>query len=207
MSGDEINYNKLYKMIIIGDSNVGKSNMLYVYINGKYGETDELKSTIGIEYYSKIYKWGKDIVKYQFWDTAGQEKYRSICKFYYINVNSIILVYDITCQKSFDNLPKWLDEIDTNCIVKDDVKVKILLVGNKIDDDNLRQVPYEKGKEFAEQHGFDFIETSIRSSSLNKCLDEFVYTVYKENNHHIPERDDEVIKLQEKVEENTGCFC
>ena len=124
----------LAKVVLCGDSAVGKTNLLMRYLLGTY--QPETKATIGVDFFAKNVVIGEKNVKIQFFDTAGQEKYRSICSTYFKNVNGIILVYDITNRKSFESLEGWLDTIYRYS----DPDIKIMLIGNKKD---LEDIPEE----------------------------------------------------------------
>ena len=148
----------LYKILLLGDSSVGKTCFLMRYADNTFQEIH--MSTIGLDYKLKNVQLddGK-IVKIQIWDTAGQDRFRSITKNYYKGAHGIILIYDVTSRKTFENIQNWVTQI------KEEVseKVNIILVGNKIDDENNRKVSSEEGKKMADQWGLDFFETSAKS--------------------------------------------
>lgn len=145
------------KTIILGDSGVGKSTLLYKYYNNKY--SDDITSTIGINYISKnVDIFDDKNVKIQIWDTAGQERFRSIISTYYRNVAGCILAYDITNLESFHNCSYWLNEIASK-----NKYVKVYLVGTKLDLDEKRQVPYKLASKFAEERNIPFYEISSKN--------------------------------------------
>ena len=132
----------LYKILILGDSSVGKTCFLMRYADNIFQETH--MSTIGIDYKLKnIYLEDDKLVKLQIWDTAGQDRFHSITKTYYKGANGIILIYSVIDKKTFANVRNWLSSIKNE--VSD--KVVIFLVGNKIDAEDLREVTYEQGEE------------------------------------------------------------
>ena len=140
------------KIIIIGDTGVGKSNFLNRFINGKFSQISQ--PTIGIDYKSKIIVLPKtkQNINLQFWDTAGQERYRSLNKLYFQRVQGIILMYDITKRESFEDLGSWTKLIFDNLDY-----IPIVLIGNKLDDaEQNRIVREEEGKSFANENNFLF---------------------------------------------------
>ena len=131
-------YDYIYKIIIIGDSGVGKSNILSRFIKGEF-EIDS-KHTIGVEFSAKTLTIDNKTIKIQVWDTAGQERFRSMIPSYYRDIDGVILVYDLTNIKSFENIEQWYNELMTYA----DKKVNILLVGNKLDQDHIRCIKKKK---------------------------------------------------------------
>lgn len=151
-------YDSLYKMIIIGNSSVGKSAIMVRRCNEIY--TDSTMSTIGVDFrYSVIDIDGK-IIKLQIWDTAGQERFRTITSAYYRGVNGVIIVYDITNKHSFEKISFWIDECKRKCSnIEQNI---IFLVGNKCDQKDKRKVSFEEGKKCADDNGFLFFEVSAK---------------------------------------------
>ena len=158
------NYNYLFKYIIIGNTSVGKSNILIKFIGDKF--ENEFQPTIGVELGSKNIEINKKIYRIQIWDTAGQEQFRSITRSYYNNSVCCVLVYDITQRKSFNDLIKWLDEINSNC-PKTVIKI---LIGNKCDLINERKISFNEAKKFAEENNLLFMETSAKTGQNIKEL-------------------------------------
>ena len=157
MSAPGTNFNYLLKYIIIGDSAVGKSNILLRYIHDKFNE--EFQSTIGVEFGAKNLKIEDKIYRIQIWDTAGQENFRSITRAYYKNSVCAFVVYDITNKNSFQNIKSWIED----CKKQSPKTVLLILVGNKVDLEDKRQVTYEEGSIFAEKNGMLFFETSAKN--------------------------------------------
>ena len=153
----EKNYNYLLKYIIIGDASVGKSNLLMKFTQNKF--TENYQATIGVEFGAKNLIINKKIYRIQMWDTAGQENFRSITRSYYKNSVCAMVVYDITSRKSFDNVMNWIEEIQNNS----SKTILIVLVGNKIDLKDNRDVSFEEGKELANKNGIIFMETSAKT--------------------------------------------
>jgi small GTP-binding protein len=150
----EDDYDYLFKIVLIGDSGVGKSNLLYRFTRNEF--TIESKSTIGVEFATRTIDCEGKLLKAQIWDTAGQEKYRAITSAYYRGAVGALLCYDITRSATFDHLERWLSELLDHA----DKNIVVMLVGNKCDLRHLRTVPTEQAKEFAEKNNLSFIETS-----------------------------------------------
>lgn len=148
------------KLLLIGNSSVGKSSLLLRFSDEQWLPEDESSATIGVDF--RVHKMdmkGKK-VKLSIWDTAGQERFRTITSSYYRGAQGIILVYDVANRESFDALPRWYSELET--YVSDSV-VKIL-VGNKVDKEFSRQVPSTEAQQFATRMSSLFIETSAKTS-------------------------------------------
>lgn len=154
-----VEYDHLFKLLLIGDSGVGKSCLLLRFADDTY--TESYISTIGVDFKIRTVEQDHKTIKLQIWDTAGQERFRTITSSYYRGAHGIIIVYDITKQETFDNVKTWLQEIDK--FASDNVNK--LLVGNKSDMASQRQVDYNTAKEFADSLGIPFIETSAKNSS------------------------------------------
>jgi Ras-related protein Rab-1A len=153
----ESNYDKLFKILLIGDSGVGKSSLLYRYCDDKFDNT--YISTIGVDFKFKTIEHNDKIYKFQIWDTAGQERFRSVTSSYYRGAYSIILVYDITDKDSFLNLSKWIEEVNHHGVPG----TEITIVGNKIDCNIYRQVQSEDVVRFAKDNGCKCFETSAKT--------------------------------------------
>ena len=145
-----------FKFILIGSSGVGKTAILKRLVEDSF--TDESQSTIGVEFDSTIINVDDQKVKLQIWDTAGQERFRSIAKAYYRNAVGVILVFDITERKSFDDLSGWLNDIRTLC----DPNAVIQLIGNKSDLGSSRVVTLSEAEQYATQQHMSYLETSAK---------------------------------------------
>jgi len=152
-------YDYLYKVVLIGDSNVGKSNLLSRFTRNEFNL--ETKSTIGVEFATRSITTEGKTIKAQIWDTAGQERYRAITSAYYRGAVGALLVYDIAKYSTFKNVERWLAELRENA----DRNIVIMLVGNKSDLRHLREVPTDEAKAFAEKNKLSFIETSALDST------------------------------------------
>ena len=190
------NYDLLYKIIIIGDTCVGKSNILSRYLKNEFKE--DSKSTVGVELGTKFLKIKGTGAKVQIWDTAGQERYRSITSSYYKGSHGCFIVYDITNEISFDNVEKWYEQAQKEAS-KD---VSVILVGNKCDLENERKVPKEKGEEKAKSFNCPFFETSALSKvNIDDIFNEMVNNIYDRTGGVKNEDDDdiEIINENEKA--------
>ena len=154
---DNNSSDSVYKVLLLGDSTVGKTCFLMRYTDNTFQEIH--MSTIGLDYRLKTMTLnsGKQ-VKVQIWDTAGQDRFRAITKNYYKGAHGIILIYDVTNQITFDNVTNWITQIKEEA----SDKVTIFLVGNKIDDEKNRKVETEEGKKLAEEFKLKFYETSAK---------------------------------------------
>jgi len=153
-----IEYDYLFKLLLIGDSSVGKSCLLLRFADDSF--VDTYISTIGVDFKIRTVDLNGKTVKLQIWDTAGQERFRTITSSYYRGAHGIIIVYDVTDMESFNNIKQWLSEIDR--YASDNVCK--LLVGNKCDLVDSKVVETEKAKAFADSLGIPFIETSAKES-------------------------------------------
>ena len=163
-----MNFDYLFKYIIIGDAAVGKSNLLLRYTHGQF--KPEYQLTIGVEFGAKNITISNKTYRIQIWDTAGQENFRSITRAYYKNSACALVVYDITNRESFDNVSTWIED----CRNQSPQTIFMVLVGNKTDLEleNKRAVSFEEGQELAEKNKMMFFETSAKSG---KNVDDIFY--------------------------------
>jgi len=155
----EQQFDYLFKVLLIGDSGVGKSSLLLRYSENNF--SDAYISTIGVDFKIKTLHLDDKAVKLQIWDTAGQERFRTITASYYRGAQGIIVVYDVTNQASFDNIRKWLEEISRYA----GSNVTRLLVGNKADLVEKRVVGAQMAEDLSRHLGISYVETSARSSA------------------------------------------
>ncbi|PIO75079.1 Ras family protein [Teladorsagia circumcincta] len=170
---DADGYDYLYKIILIGDSGVGKSNLLSRFARNMF--SIESKSTIGVEFSTRtIVIDGKRIMA-QIWDTAGQERFKTVTTAYYRGAQGALIVYDITKPSSFDSCQQWLSDLR-----EQSERVSVVLVGNKTDLRDTRKIPQDIAKKFADDNGLTFIETSaLDSSNVEKAFTQVLTKIYR----------------------------
>ena len=198
-----------YKLIFLGDPHVGKSCILYRFMDDTFKE--EYQATIGLDFQSKNVQIDNQDIHLLLYDTAGQEKFRSLIPMYTRDANIIIVVYDIACRESFEHIPDWLKDL-TNVKLED---VIFALVGNKNDLEDKRQVPKEDGEKFAQEHNFIFHEISAKtgegfSELFYKKLFEQIRIKFRPAGQQPVPQTNEVkfnIEKEEKVEEKKRRCC
>jgi Ras-related protein Rab-2A len=174
--GSAAAYAYLFKFIIIGDEAVGKTCLLLQFTDKRYRTSHQV--TVGVEFGSRNVQIGDKTIKLQCWDTAGQDRFRSIVRSYYRGAAGALLVYDITRRDSFEHVTQWLQEARTNA----DPELVITLVGNKNDRMNERQVSFEEGRSFAQQNGLHFLETSaVTGSHVDEAFTVTARLVFQKN--------------------------
>uniref|UniRef100_A0A3P9HW33 small monomeric GTPase n=1 Tax=Oryzias latipes TaxID=8090 RepID=A0A3P9HW33_ORYLA len=151
-------YDYLFKLLLIGDSGVGKTCLLFRFSEDAFNTT--FISTIGIDFKIRTVDLDGKKIKLQIWDTAGQERFRTITTAYYRGAMGIMLVYDITNEKSFDNIRNWIRNIEEHA----SADVERMVLGNKCDMNDRRQVSKERGEKLAIDYSIKFLETSAKSS-------------------------------------------
>lgn len=198
----------IFKIIIIGDSTTGKTNILSKYLHNKFDKGS--KATIGVELGRKTFTINNDSVEAQIWDTAGQERYRSMTKAYYKGALGALIVYDITKKETFENVESWIADLRNSA----DKKVHIILVGNKNDLEDERQVSKDSGEMKAKEFGIAFMETSaLNGTNIELAFQSLVEEVY--NKHHkefessanVEILKGQTIKLEEKEDKKTIKCC
>lgn len=164
-------YDYLFKLLLIGDSGVGKTCILFRFSEDAFNTT--FISTIGIDFKIRTIELDGKKIKLQIWDTAGQERFRTITTAYYRGAMGIMLVYDITQEKSFENIKNWIRNIEENA----SADVEKMLLGNKCELHEKRQVTRDRGEQLAVEYGIKFMETSAKSS-IN--VDEAFFTLARD---------------------------
>ncbi|KAJ6253578.1 ras-related protein rabd2a-like [Anaeramoeba flamelloides] len=172
------NYDYLFKVVLIGESGVGKSSLMLRFTKIKTLELDD------------------KLVKLQIWDTSGQERFRTITRSYYRGAKGIILVYDVTDRQSFDCIKDWMEETDRYC----EKNCCSIVIGNKSDLESKREVPKEIGQLFAEQYGLKFIETSAK---MNQNVNAMFRQISKQMKQSEIKNLDNNIKKVVKVEKDS----
>jgi len=166
--------NYMFKCVIIGDSGVGKSNLLSRFTKDEF--TKESKSTIGVEFATRRIEHDGQVIEAQVWDTAGQERYRAITAAYYRGAIGALIVYDITKRKSFENCERWLRELRAHA----DPSIVAMLVGNKCDLKHHKAVDVEDAKDFAEDNNLAFIETSaLDATNVELAFETVLIEIYR----------------------------
>jgi Ras-related protein Rab-11A len=199
----EDDYDMIFKTVLIGDSGVGKTNILSRYTRDEF--SIETKSTVGVEFGNKRIRIKNTNIKAQIWDTAGQERYKSITNAYYKGAKGSLVVFDITNRDTFIAADRWIGELKSNA----DSQVTIILIGNKSDLEELRKVSTEEAQAKAEQYGLAYIETSAFQATniekaFNKMIEGKIYIyldIYKKfcKNYQEGSNKDEVLNGQNLV--------
>ncbi|KAG6517235.1 ras-related protein RABA2a-like [Zingiber officinale] len=167
-------YDYLFKVVLIGDSGVGKTNLLSRFTRNEFNL--ESKSTIGVEFATRTLQVEGRIIKAQIWDTAGQERYRAITSAYYRGALGAIIVYDVTKSTTFENISRWLKELRDHA----DSNIAIMLVGNKTDIKQQLAVASEDAHSYAEKEGLSFIETSaLDATNVEQAFQMILAEIYR----------------------------
>jgi len=160
------------KYIIVGNAYVGKSNIIYRFVENKFSEN--YRATINLDFSYKNMKINDKIFRIQLWDTAGQEEFQSISRGYYKSGACALVVYDITDRETFNNVSSWVEECKNN----GPSTITLVLVGNKIDLEDKRQVTYEEGEDFANRNNMQFYETSaLNGTNIDKLFNDTVESI------------------------------
>ena len=152
-------YDYLFKVLLIGNSGVGKSLLLLRFADDVFSEN--FMPTIGVDFKIRTIEVDGKTIKLQIWDTAGQERFKTITSSYYKGAHGIIVTYDVTDKESFKAIDNWMSEVEKHA----SDNVSKILVGNKCDLEESRQVSTDEGKELAEHFGIKFLETSAKQSN------------------------------------------
>lgn len=208
-------YDYLFKIVVVGDSGVGKSNILSRYIKNEFDL--ESKTTLGVEFAAKTIEVEGKSIKTQIWDTAGQERFRAIATTYYKGAVGALLCYDITRESTFENLEKWLKEIRDYT----EPHTCLLLIGNKCDLSHLRAIKQDEAASFAEKHNMAYLETSaLDSTNIELAFESLTKEIYNLLNADAEKRkmsnikigNADTIRLDDKESEKqtkdaTNCRC
>ncbi|KAK9124111.1 hypothetical protein Sjap_013713 [Stephania japonica] len=172
-SSSSAGYDFSFKILLIGESGVGKSSLLISFISNS---VEDLSPTIGVDFKIKQLTVGGRRLKLTIWDTAGQERFRTVTSSYYRGAHGIVLVYDVTRRETFTNLSEvWAKEVNMYSTNQDCIKI---LVGNKVDKDIDRAVSKEEGIALAEEHGCLFLECSAKTQkNVHQCFEELALKI------------------------------
>ena len=181
----------LFKIMLIGDSGVGKSSLLSKYVRDEFDKS--YISTIGVDFRIKTVKHKNKIVKLQIWDTAGQERFRTITASYYRGAHGIVVAFDLTNKESFENISSWLNEIDINSSGNN---ISLIIVGTKADLVSKRTVSQEVIKKFVSENKCIYVETSsLTGQNVEKAFDEMVANLINSREGSLSEK-----KLKTSIE-------
>uniref|UniRef100_A0A8C8B2S8 Ras-related protein Rab-17 n=1 Tax=Otus sunia TaxID=257818 RepID=A0A8C8B2S8_9STRI len=173
----------IYKVVLLGSTSVGKSSLAYRYVRNDFRDS---LPTVGCSFFTQMLNLEVATIKFEIWDTAGQEKYHSVCHLYYRGAHAALLVYDITNKETFNRAKLWLRDLEKEFLPDE---IVIALVGNKVDLAGEREVATEEGEEFARTKGLLFMETSAKSNhQVNDIFmaiaQELLQRVREEASHH-----------------------
>ena len=199
-------YDLLFKLILIGDSCVGKSNILLKYLKNEFDPNS--RATVGVEFGTKNIIINNKKIKIQIWDTAGQERYRSITSAYYKGAKGALIVYDITRKCTFDNIDKWISDLKLN----GDKNICIVILGNKSDLDDKREVSKGDGIKKSEMYKTAFLETSaLNGDNIGKAFDEIIEQIIQNNKSFFEDNNkkemDKGVNLNERNKDNDKKKC
>ena len=177
----EEEYDFIFKVLLLGNSDVGKSSLILRYVDQVWSDT--FVPTIGVDFKVKTLEIDNKQIKMQIWDTAGQERFRNVISSYFRGSHGIFLIYDITNRDSFKNLENWLIEIEKNA----SQNVLKILIGNKSDLVDDREIKTEEGQAFANRNGMKFIETSAKmNTNVNEAFEALAKLMIKFNSDKKP---------------------
>lgn len=183
------------KLVLLGSSSVGKTSLVLRYMKQDFSN---VLPTVGCAFFTKVVDLGSSSLKLEIWDTAGQEKYHSVCHLYFRGANAALLVYDITRKDSFHKAQQWLEDLEKEFHPGE---VVLMLVGNKTDLSEEREVTFQEGKEFAESKSLLFMETSAK---LNYRVSEIFNTIAQELLQRVGDRESSSPQEGEAVVLNQG---
>ncbi|AYV79135.1 MAG: Ras-related protein Rab-2 [Faunusvirus sp.] len=169
-----MNHKYIFKYILLGDMNTGKSSLIYKFIHGEQMKYNIYSPTIGVDYDYKTINVDGAPIKVQIWDTAGQEKFKSIISSYYKNISCAIIVYDVNNRSSFYDIQKWIDDV---IYTNEDQRFAFVIIGTKNDLAN-REVTYEEGKRFADSKSILFFETN-QTADIEQIFVNITKYIYK----------------------------
>eukprot|EP00397_Hematodinium_sp_SG-2012_P063826 GEMP01088947.1.p1 GENE.GEMP01088947.1~~GEMP01088947.1.p1 ORF type:complete len:206 (+),score=56.61 GEMP01088947.1:192-809(+) len=203
---DSSDYNHLIKLLLIGDSAVGKSSLLMRFCDDKFEQNFMI--TIGVDFKMKTVTREHKKLRLQIWDTAGQERFRTITPAYYRSAMGVILTYDLTDESSFHNVQFWMDNLEQH----GEANAQCVLVGNKADLEDKRQVSREQAEEFAQKHGMVLFETSAKTNTeVDTAFNHIADLVFEKRFADLPGRagikDRVALSADAKHDKDGKCKC
>ena len=200
MSGN--NYDHFVKLLIIGESGVGKTCILLRFADDKFPIVHQ--TTVGVDFKQKMINFNNKTIKIQIWDTAGQERFRTLTNNYFKPANGIILVYDVSDENSFYSIKNWIKQIESLA----DPSVCVILIGNKCEvDESVRKVKYEDAQKLAKELKIPFMETSAKNnlniSQVFNTITKQIIDKLEGNNVNASGR----ITLKSENQSNQRCYC
>ena len=203
MADDE--YDFIFKVLLLGNSDVGKSSLLLRFVDSVWN--DAFVPTIGVDFKVKTLEINNKKVKMQIWDTAGEERFRTVVSTYFRGAHGILLLYDVTNRDSFKNLENWLIEIEKNS----SEKVLKILLGNKCDLNDDREIQPDEGRAFADRNGMEFMETSAKmNTNVNEAfetLGKLMIEFNSKNNNKTQQGENKTFKADSGKDLNTKKKC
>ena len=186
----------IVKLLLLGDSSVGKTSIIIKYISNKFMDTNI--ATLGVDYMDKTVDYNNLKVFLQIWDTSGEEKFRSITRNFYRNADGLLVVFDLTCKESFNHVKNWINEAKEH---KNDIKA--ILVGNKLDLEDEREVDKETALKFAEKNNLKYLETSAKNGkNINNSFKEMIALILNDKTEQ--EIKKEFTKSDSSISINSG---
>ena len=196
----DINFDLSISILFLGDSKVGKTNMIYRFVENKY--SDEILVTLGFDIKTKIIKIMNKNILVKIYDTAGQERFNAITTSLFQKIQGIILVYDISNEESFKNINYWISKINDNLL-----NIQCILAGNKCDLEKERIISKKDGENLAKQNNFKFFETSSKTGhNINEIIYEIVRDIYINDNIRDKNKTKKFVSLNDSYYSNNSEF-
>ncbi|GBB90386.1 hypothetical protein RclHR1_17310002 [Rhizophagus clarus] len=200
-------YEATLKILLIGNSNVGKSSLLLRFTEDTFLPQDEVAATIGVDFKVQDMRFEGKKYKLTIWDTAGQERFRTLTSSYYRGAQGVILVYDVSNRETFDQLDNWFNELSTYCTNKDVVK---MIVGNKVDKEEQRVISRKEAEAYARKSHTLFLECSAKTRyGVKEAFEELVRKILETPSlwQKKPSPRNTVNVTQTERKQDDGCNC
>ena len=202
VSNDTTSFDEKLKLMVIGETRVGKTSLIKKYTRDVFGGT--YLTTVGIDFQEKTLDIDGKKVRMQLWDTAGEERFRNIAKNYFVQANGFLIVYDISSKDSFEKVNFWYEQIKLNA----PKNIKYILVGNKCDLEDIREVQKEDGINLSKEYKCNFFETSAKEGiNVNEIFQTLVDNIIKDikNNGILNRKSYKVLKKNKKQKKKSCC--